>query len=264
MFVSNSILGGTTPTVTDSRGNIWTLVAGGQGVVGSAPGGTTPFYGTFVAPNCAAGANNVTVSTSGLADSDYMLALHEYSGVPTSSPVDVSQAVNNISASTLTPSVTTTGTNSTLHLMGATILINLAVAAPVGYLAYLFDGNGSIEKGTFKTTGRGLNDTPNTVAFPFQDSANGWVQDSVTTIDPFGYVSSGNQEIEAPLQVLGIENFDQGTRRSNIELAKALYGNSRFDAGGTEFPTFRTTVKAAHLASRVGFICGIKYAQLGL
>jgi hypothetical protein len=132
-----------------------------------------------------------------------------------------------------------------------------------GFLAYLFDGS-CIEKGTFKLAGRSLNDTPNTVSFPFQDSANQWVQDTLTDVDPFGYSSSGNQEIAAPLEILGIENFDQGIRRGNVELAKALYGNSRFDAGGTELPSFRTTVKAAHLASRAGYICGISYPQLGL
>jgi hypothetical protein len=135
-----------------------------------------------------------------------------------------------------------------------------------GYLAYLFDGGSatvqpSIEKGTFKLGGRTLNDTPNTITFPFQDEANQFVQDTITTIDPDGYVTSGNQEIPASFAPMGIDNFDQGTRVSNIELAKALYGNSRFDAGGTELPSFKTTVKAAHLASRVGFICGIIYAQ---
>jgi hypothetical protein len=133
-----------------------------------------------------------------------------------------------------------------------------------GYLAYLFDGAGSIEKGTFKLGGRSLNDTPNTVVVPFQDSANVWVQDSCTTIDPKGYTSAGNQEIAAAFVALGLENYDQVTRRSNLELAKAMYGNSRFDAGGTELPSFRATAQAAHLASRVGFICGINYEQLSL
>jgi hypothetical protein len=142
--------------------------------------------------------------------------------------------------------------------------VTAANAAANGYLAYLFDGAGSIEKGTFKITGRSLNDTPNTVSIPFQDSANSYVQDSCTTIDPEGYITAGNQEIEAPVQFMGLENFDQATRRANVELAKALYGNARFDAGGSEIISLRTTAKAAHLASRVGYICGITYQQLGL
>jgi hypothetical protein len=142
--------------------------------------------------------------------------------------------------------------------------LTAAGTAADGYLAYLFDGAGSIEAGTFKLGGLTLNNTPNTVAFPFQDSANVWVQDSCTTIDQNGYVTSGNQEIGESLEILGIENFDQATRRSNVELAKALYGNSRFDAGGTDLPSFRSTVKGAHLASRLGCICGITYQQLSL
>jgi len=139
-----------------------------------------------------------------------------------------------------------------------------AGVAANGYLAYLFDGNGSIEKGTFKLGGRSINDTPNTVSFPFQDGANQWVEDSITTIDPLAYTGSGNQEIVVPLQILGIENFDQGTRRSNIEVAKANYGNSRFDAGGTDLINIRAGVGAAHLASRVGYMCGIRYDQLSV
>lgn len=152
------------------------------------------------------------------------------------------------------------GFNSTTpasHTSGATI-------QPCGYLAYLFDGNGSIEKETFKLGGRKLNDTPNTVAFGFQDSANRWVQDTLTTVDQPGYVTSGNQEVAVPLEILGIDNFDQGTRRSNIGLAKSLYGNKRFDAGGTELPQFRTSAKAAHLAGRSGLLVGIRYDQLSL
>lgn len=133
-----------------------------------------------------------------------------------------------------------------------------------GYLAYLFDGNGSIEKGTLKISGRTLNDTPNTVSFPFQDAANAWVQDTITVVDPDGYIGSGNQEIQDQFDVLGVDNFDDGQRRSNVELAKAMYGNSRFDAGGTDLYSLRTSVKAAHLAGMLGAICGIRYDQLGL
>ena len=153
--------------------------------------------------------------------------------------------------------------------MPATSITLIPSLTTPGYLAYLFDGGSatvpaSIEKSTFKLGGRTLSDTPNTISFPFQDGANQFVQDTITTIDPDGYATSGNQEIAASFAVLGIDNFDQGTRVSNVELAKALYGNSRFDARGTELPSFKTTVKAAHLASRVGFICGINYAQASL
>ncbi len=132
-----------------------------------------------------------------------------------------------------------------------------------GYLAYLFDGAGSILKDSFVISGRGIQDMPNRVAFQFQDEDNKHQQDSISTIDPDGYTASGNQEVDVPLQIMGISNFDQGTRRSNVELAKATRGNLRADAGGTEIIEFTSTCKAVHLASKVGSICGINYAQLG-
>lgn len=133
-----------------------------------------------------------------------------------------------------------------------------------GYLAYLFDGAGSIERGTFKLEGQSINDTPNRVSGPFQDEDNHHQQDTFSMIDPDAYISSGNQEIDASIPVLGICNFDQYTRRGNTLLSKALRGNARDDAGGTELPQFTTTVKAAHLASKVGSICGLIYEQFGL
>jgi hypothetical protein len=133
-----------------------------------------------------------------------------------------------------------------------------------GCLAYLFDGAGSIELNTFKLGGTSINDTPNAVTFPFQDEDNQWQQDSLETTDDKAYTSSGNQEIAVPVPFMGIPNFDQGRRRSNTEFAKALYGNTRFDAGGSELPEFTTTVKAIHLASMVGAICGLTYEQAGL
>jgi hypothetical protein len=142
--------------------------------------------------------------------------------------------------------------------------VNYAGTTTNGYLAYLFDGKDSIEKDSFRLDGRSINDTPNRVGIQFQDEDNVWQSDSLSQIDPLAYKASGNQEIDVPLSVLGIANFDQATRRANVELAKAIYGNTRSDEGGTEFPEFTTSVKAAHLASRVGYICGLNYAQLGL
>lgn len=137
-------------------------------------------------------------------------------------------------------------------------------SAANGYYAYLFDGAGSIERDTFKLAGQSINDTPNQVAGPFQDEDNAWQADSFSQTDPDAYVSSGNQQIAAPVSILGISNFDQYTRRANVILSKALRGNARDDAGGTELPEFTTTVKAVHLASRLGAICALTFAQFGL
>jgi hypothetical protein len=135
--------------------------------------------------------------------------------------------------------------------------------AGTGYLAYAFDGAGSIKKNTLQIDGRSINDTPNRISFRFQNEDNVWSDDSLSQIDPNAYVSSGSQIIDVPFGVNGIPNFDQAARRANVELAEALYGNLRNDAGGTEIVKFKTTVKAAHLASMVGAICGITYEQLG-
>lgn len=137
-------------------------------------------------------------------------------------------------------------------------------SAANGFLAYLFDGNGSIEKDSLDLDGLDFNDTPNTVSFQFQDSANAWVQDSLTVVDPNGYTASGNQEIADETEMFGIDNFAQGQQRAYVTLAKAMYGNLRGDAGGTELYKLKSTLKAAHLASITGAIVGIRYDQLGL
>lgn len=141
---------------------------------------------------------------------------------------------------------------------------------PCGYLAYLFDGAGSIEAGSFSFTTRSMNDTPNQVSFQFQDIDNDLQVDSLTQIDPQAYALSGNQQIVDQFDQLGIRSFDQGTRRSNVELAKAFRGNFRdftdhstSDAGGTMYPQFVASLKALHL-NRSGLICGINYEQLGI
>lgn len=103
-----------TLTVTDTRGNTWTLAAGGLLAGGSG------YSWTYTAPNCAAGANTVTATPSVGTISDAVIAIHEYSGVVTSSPVDATNANASYTATTETVTVTTTGTNRLLHLFGAT------------------------------------------------------------------------------------------------------------------------------------------------
>ncbi len=83
-------------------------------------------------------------------------------------------------------------------------------------------------------------------------------------VDPDGYTASGGQEIDDQTQFLGLCNFDEVIRRGNISLSKDLRGNSRDDAGGTEYVTFKTTMKALHLASRPGLIIGLDSQQLSL
>jgi hypothetical protein len=132
-----------------------------------------------------------------------------------------------------------------------------------GYLAYKFSG-ATIEKGSFRVSGRSINDSPTRIQIQFQDEGNRYQTDSVSLIDADAFESSGKQDVASSLQVLGIPNFDQAMRRGNVEHAKAHYGNTRADAGGTMYFEFTAGMGAAHLAGKIGSICGIDYEQLGL
>lgn len=132
-----------------------------------------------------------------------------------------------------------------------------------GYYAYLFNET-NIEFGTFKITSPRIEAIPNTVAFAFQDEYNGYVQDTLTEIDPQSYTYSGNQEVAVPIPINGAPNFDQATRVANVQLAEALYGNPRNDAGGTWFFEFTVNQRVLSLASRLGYICGLVWQPLGI
>ncbi len=141
---------------------------------------------------------------------------------------------------------------------------HLADGTPAnGYLAYLFDG-GSIEKDSLRLTQRSISDSPNRISIQFQDEDNEYQTDSVSVVEPDAFEASGLQEVANTLQILGVPNFDQASRRANVEHAETHYGNPRDDAGGTIQIEFTTSMKAAHLAGSVGAICGLTYEQLGL
>ena len=116
MDIETTIASGPIATlaVTDTQGNTWTLASGGYVTGGSG------YWWTYIAPNCAVGANTVTVVPSVGTFSDLIMAVHEYSGVATSSSVDAQGSSASYTASTRTVSVTTTGANRLLHLFGAT------------------------------------------------------------------------------------------------------------------------------------------------
>ena len=131
-------------------------------------------------------------------------------------------------------------------------------ASANGYFAYFFDET-VIEEGSFRVTATRIESTPNTVAISFQDEYNGYQQDSLNEIDDNAYAYSGNQEIAVPIPITGAPNFDQCSRVANAQLAEALYGNPRNDAGGTTYFEFRTNHRVLHLASRLGYICGLSW-----
>lgn len=130
-----------------------------------------------------------------------------------------------------------------------------------GYYAHKFDETNIIED-TFRITTRTIADTPTRVSFSYQDELNDFQNDTQTVIDPDAYISSGNQIIDVPLQVLGIPNYDQGLRLGNVNLSESLRGNPRDDAGGTLYFEFETGMTAVHLATRLGYICALDWSQL--
>jgi len=132
-----------------------------------------------------------------------------------------------------------------------------------GYFAYLFNET-NIEKGSFRISTTRIESTPNTVDISFQDQYNSYQTDSLTQVDPDAYAYSGNQEVQVPVPMTGISNFDQGTRMANTQLAEALYGNPRNDAGGTLFFEFTVNHRVVHLAGRLGFICGLTWQSLNI
>ena len=133
-----------------------------------------------------------------------------------------------------------------------------------GYLAYKFKDAGDIIHGTFRTTPRSINDVPNRVNFGFQDEDNAWQTDTLSQVDPDAFVASGNNPVDVQIPVAGICNYDQAQRIANIQLAESLRGNARDDADGTEYFEFESSVKAIHLCSNLGAICGIEWQQLSL
>jgi hypothetical protein len=136
-------------------------------------------------------------------------------------------------------------------------------ASANGYLAYLFDES-CIDPDSFEITAEPLNSTPNEFTIPFQDEDNQWQADSLKQTDTDALPSSGQRELPQALEVLGPCNFDQAGRLANILLDKAQNGNPRLDHGGTIGFRFTTSMRAVHLATRPGYICGISWQALNL
>jgi hypothetical protein len=142
-----------------------------------------------------------------------------------------------------------------------------------GYLAYLFDENSIVrttENGKPAISMKMLpsNSTPNRIIFPFQDTDNSYVVDSLNIVDTDavqragGYLGGGGNEVPQNITVLGVSNFDQGIRIANTILAEGLRGNEAQDTRGTRTFTLTSTVRLSHL--RVGMICLLAYQQLAL
>lgn len=127
-----------------------------------------------------------------------------------------------------------------------------------GYAAYKFDQTNIIED-SFEIDQVSMQELPNFVQIQFQDEDNQYQVDTILQYDLAAYAASGNQDIALNEEILGICNFDQGTRRANTMLAERLRGNARGDSEGTDIVVFRTTSRCIHLAAVIGQIILIDY-----
>ena len=122
-------------SVTDSLGNTYKPVYGAHTM------GSASFVICFVSPNCAAGANTVTITQTGNSGFDFQgiaVAIHEYSGLSASLPggtppinygsytdatgvADTATGSSGPAANTQTETVTTSAPNDVLHFIAASL-----------------------------------------------------------------------------------------------------------------------------------------------
>ncbi len=101
-------------SISDSNGNTYTQIG---------PNEQNNVIATcWYASNCVAGANTVTVSYSGgtFANQGIAVAIHEYSGIATTSPLDTSNFNDANSISNVTASVTTSQ-GDLIHVFASSI-----------------------------------------------------------------------------------------------------------------------------------------------
>lgn len=99
---------------------------------------------------------------------------------------------------------------------------------------------------------RSIADTPNNFTIEFQDSLNGYQQDSFAVVDPDDVTLAG-QEVTASLMAIGIPNYDQAGRILQFNLDKSVQGNV--------YIQFDTSVKA--FGVRPGDIITFTYLKEG-
>jgi hypothetical protein len=112
-----------------------------------------------------------------------------------------------------------------------------------GWPSYEFgDGNTGVS-GIMRTstgassvviTSRSIANTPNCMSVEFQDSLNGYQQDSYEMVDPDDIALTG-QTTSANLMALGLPQFDQASRILKFNLDKSIQGNT--------YVAFQTSIK---------------------
>ena len=138
---------------------------------------------------------------------------------------------------------------------------NSTIALNDGWPSYEFgDGSSDVSGILRKATGepaiflssRSSADTPNRLTVEFQDSLNGYQQDSYSLVDPDDVARAG-QEVSAALPALGLPNYNQAARILKCNLDKSVQGNA--------YVTFDTSVKA--IGMRPGDLITLTYLKEG-
>jgi hypothetical protein len=99
---------------------------------------------------------------------------------------------------------------------------------------------------------RSTADTPNRISVEFQDSLNGYQQDSYELVDPDDIALAG-QEVSSTLQALGLANYDQAARILKFNLDRSIHGNS--------YIQFDTSVRA--IGIQPGDLITVTYLKEG-
>jgi hypothetical protein len=99
---------------------------------------------------------------------------------------------------------------------------------------------------------RSIADTPNEITVEFQDSLNGYQQDSYDLVDPNDVALAG-QQVSTTLQALGLPNYDQAARILQFNLDKSIRGNA--------YIQFDTSVKA--MGIQPGDLITVTYLKEG-
>lgn len=143
-----------------------------------------------------------------------------------------------------------------------------------GYAAFLIDQscitaveNAQDVRFDIEGEGNATIQTPNQIYISFQDQDNQYDVDSYGEYDTSaiaragGALQPGGSIIPETLDVLGLTNFDQCARISNVFIAERQYGNENNDPRGTRSFVIGVTIKTSSL--RVGHIILFTYAPLG-
>ena len=101
-------------------------------------------------------------------------------------------------------------------------------------------------------TTQNISNTPNWLTVEFQDSLNGYQQDSFTLYDTNDIEVTG-QQITTSLMALGIPNYDQASRILKYNLDRSILGNT--------YVKFQTSVKA--LGIQAGDLITLTYMKEG-